>query len=178
MRWNFGQRMDEMNERAQETAQEPWWLGNFIPSTPQLSLTYFLEGVCFERLGWWVLCVCGGGFCAGGGGLSVNLYWNLALSINEATSRWLHRNSIPNIGCHYFRPEVLALPRNTQINYFCLICFLCLDLVPFYIYTLVPRLIGRQGAQQLPNSFFGQLCSAVKIMKLLCSKASFTFLAW
>jgi hypothetical protein len=61
-------KMDEMNERAQESAQEPRWLGNFIPSTPQLSLTYLLSGrwwvLCVWGGGGWVLCVCGGGFCA------------------------------------------------------------------------------------------------------------------
>jgi hypothetical protein len=85
--------------------------------------TYFLEGVCFVRLGlvsfvrlWrWVLlqlCVV----------LSVQFYWNLALSLHDTTSRWLHRNFIPHIGCHYFRSEVIALPRNTLLIYFCLIC--------------------------------------------------------
>jgi hypothetical protein len=31
----------------------------------------------------------------------------------QATSHWLHGNSIPNIGCHYFWPGLLALPKNT-----------------------------------------------------------------
>jgi hypothetical protein len=29
------------------------------------------------------------------------------------TSHWLHGNSIPNIGCHYFWPELRALLKNT-----------------------------------------------------------------
>jgi hypothetical protein len=30
-----------------------------------------------------------------------------------ATSHSLHGNSIPNIGCHYFWPGLIALPKNT-----------------------------------------------------------------
>jgi hypothetical protein len=80
MKWSKeGVKMDEMNERAQESAQEPWWLGNFIPGTPQLSLTYLLSGR------WWVLCVWGGELCAFMAVgfvqlcavLSVNLYWKI-----------------------------------------------------------------------------------------------------
>ncbi len=31
----------------------------------------------------------------------------------QATSHWLHGNSIPNIGCHYFWPGLIALSKNT-----------------------------------------------------------------
>jgi hypothetical protein len=29
------------------------------------------------------------------------------------TSHWLHGNSIPKIGCHYFWPGLISLPKNT-----------------------------------------------------------------
>jgi hypothetical protein len=34
-------------------------------------------------------------------------------SLHNATSHWLHGNSIPKIGCHYFWPGLIALPKNT-----------------------------------------------------------------
>jgi hypothetical protein len=37
----------------------------------------------------------------------------VAPSLHGATSHWLHANSIPNIGCHYFWPGLIALPKNT-----------------------------------------------------------------
>jgi hypothetical protein len=37
----------------------------------------------------------------------------VAPSLHGTTSHWLHENSIPNIGCHYFWPGLIALPRNT-----------------------------------------------------------------
>jgi hypothetical protein len=33
--------------------------------------------------------------------------------IHDLTSHWLHENSIPKIGCHYFWPGLIALPKNT-----------------------------------------------------------------
>jgi hypothetical protein len=36
-----------------------------------------------------------------------------ALSLHDTTSHWLHRNSIHTIGCHYFWPGVITLPKNT-----------------------------------------------------------------
>jgi len=36
-----------------------------------------------------------------------------ALSLHDMTSHWLHGNSIPKIGCHYFWPGLRALPKNT-----------------------------------------------------------------
>jgi hypothetical protein len=33
--------------------------------------------------------------------------------LHDATSHWLHGCSIPSIGCHYFWPELIALPFNT-----------------------------------------------------------------
>ncbi len=32
----------------------------------------------------------------------------------HTTSHWLHENSIPSIGCHYFWPGLIALPKNTR----------------------------------------------------------------
>ncbi len=32
---------------------------------------------------------------------------------HDPTSHWLHGNSIPKIGCHYFRPGLIVLPKNT-----------------------------------------------------------------
>jgi hypothetical protein len=37
----------------------------------------------------------------------------LAPSLHGMTSYWLHENSIPNIGCDYFWPGLIALPKNT-----------------------------------------------------------------
>jgi hypothetical protein len=34
-------------------------------------------------------------------------------SLHDATSERLHGNSIPKIGCHYFWPGLIALPKNT-----------------------------------------------------------------
>jgi hypothetical protein len=31
-------------------------------------------------------------------------------------SHWLHANSLPKIGCYYFCPELIALPKNTLPN--------------------------------------------------------------
>lgn len=46
-----------------------------------------------------------------------------------------NRNSIPNnIGCNYFRPEVIALPRNTLLIYFCLICLVFRFGTHLYLY--------------------------------------------
>jgi len=36
-----------------------------------------------------------------------------ALSLHDTTSHWLHGNSIPKIGYHYFWPRLIALPKNT-----------------------------------------------------------------
>ncbi len=36
-----------------------------------------------------------------------------APSLHYSTSHWLHGNSIPKIGCHYFWPALIALPKNT-----------------------------------------------------------------
>ncbi len=36
-----------------------------------------------------------------------------ATSLHNATSNWLHGNSIPKIGFHYFWPGLIALPKNT-----------------------------------------------------------------
>ncbi len=36
-----------------------------------------------------------------------------ALSLHDTTSHWLHGNSIHKIGCHYFWPGLIALPKNT-----------------------------------------------------------------
>ncbi len=36
----------------------------------------------------------------------------------QATSHWLHGNSIPNIGCHYFWPGLIALSKNTLPDLF------------------------------------------------------------
>jgi hypothetical protein len=33
--------------------------------------------------------------------------------LHDTTSCWLHGNSIPKIGCHYFWPRQIALPINT-----------------------------------------------------------------
>jgi len=38
----------------------------------------------------------------------------LVPSLHDMTSYWLHGNSIPKIGCHYFWPVLIALPKNTQ----------------------------------------------------------------
>jgi hypothetical protein len=41
------------------------------------------------------------------------------LSLSEP-SHWLHGNSIPNIGCHYFWPGLIIiafLPKNTHPTY-------------------------------------------------------------
>jgi hypothetical protein len=37
----------------------------------------------------------------------------VAPSLHGPTSHWLHANSIPNIGCHYFWPGLIALRKNT-----------------------------------------------------------------
>ncbi len=34
-----------------------------------------------------------------------------ALSLHDTTSDWLPGNSIPKIGCHYFWPVLIALPK-------------------------------------------------------------------
>jgi len=34
-------------------------------------------------------------------------------SLHDTTPHWLHGNSIPSFGCHYFWPGLLALPKNT-----------------------------------------------------------------
>jgi hypothetical protein len=34
-------------------------------------------------------------------------------SLHDTTSHWLHGNSSPKFGCHYFWPRLIALPRNT-----------------------------------------------------------------
>ncbi len=34
-------------------------------------------------------------------------------SLHEAASHWVHANSIPQTGCHYFWPGLIALPMNT-----------------------------------------------------------------
>ncbi len=34
-------------------------------------------------------------------------------SLHDTTFHWLHGNSIPKIGCHYFWPRLVALPKNT-----------------------------------------------------------------
>jgi hypothetical protein len=47
------------------------------------------------------------------GSMSVLIKGMEAPSLHEATSHWLHVNSIPNIGCHYFWPGLIALPKNT-----------------------------------------------------------------
>jgi hypothetical protein len=39
-----------------------------------------------------------------------------ARSLHYSTSHWLHGNSIPKIGCHYFWSALIALPKNTT-NY-------------------------------------------------------------
>jgi len=39
-----------------------------------------------------------------------------ALHSMTQLSHWLHANSIPKIGCHYFWPGLLALPKNTLPN--------------------------------------------------------------
>jgi hypothetical protein len=36
-----------------------------------------------------------------------------AASLNDPTSHWLHGNSIPKIGWHYFWPGLIALTKNT-----------------------------------------------------------------
>jgi hypothetical protein len=36
-----------------------------------------------------------------------------APSLHETTSHWLHGNYVPKIGCHYFWPRLIALPKNT-----------------------------------------------------------------
>jgi hypothetical protein len=36
-----------------------------------------------------------------------------APSLHYSTSHWLHGNSIPKIGCHYFWHSLIALPTNT-----------------------------------------------------------------
>jgi len=48
-----------------------------------------------------------------------------APSLHDTASHWLHGNSIPKIGYHYFRPELIALPKNTLLIffYFRLICW-------------------------------------------------------
>jgi len=33
--------------------------------------------------------------------------------IHDLISHWLDENSIPKIGCHYFWPGLIALPKNT-----------------------------------------------------------------
>jgi hypothetical protein len=33
------------------------------------------------------------------------------------TSHWLHGNSIPKTGCHYFWPGLTALPKNTPTDW-------------------------------------------------------------
>jgi hypothetical protein len=35
-----------------------------------------------------------------------------APSLHDTTSHWLHGNSIPKIGCHYFWPGQIAFPKN------------------------------------------------------------------
>jgi hypothetical protein len=40
-----------------------------------------------------------------------------APSLHDATSYWLHANSIPKIGCHYFWPGLIGLPKNTLPTY-------------------------------------------------------------
>jgi hypothetical protein len=34
-------------------------------------------------------------------------------SLHDRTSHWLHGNSIPKFGWHYFWPALIALPKNT-----------------------------------------------------------------
>jgi len=36
-----------------------------------------------------------------------------APSLHAVTSHWLHENSIPNIGCNYLWPGLIALPKST-----------------------------------------------------------------
>jgi hypothetical protein len=47
-------------------------------------------------------------------------------SLHDATSHWLHGNSIPKFGCHYFWPGLIALPKHsTLLNFFCFILISC-----------------------------------------------------
>jgi hypothetical protein len=34
-------------------------------------------------------------------------------SLHDGTWHWLHGNSIPKFGCHYFWPALIAPPKNT-----------------------------------------------------------------
>ncbi len=43
---------------------------------------------------------------------------------HDPTSHWLHGNSIPKIGCHYFGPGILVLPKDTP---------------PYWLPTQTPR---------------------------------------
>jgi len=45
------------------------------------------------------------------GSMSVLIKGMEAPSLHEANSHWLHVKS--NIGCHYFWPGLIALPKNT-----------------------------------------------------------------
>ncbi len=59
-----------------------------------------------------------------------------ALSLHGMTSHWLHGNSTPKIGCHYFWPGLISLLKNTlpilviispnHIQQMVLIVFTCL----------------------------------------------------
>jgi len=37
---------------------------------------------------------------------------------HDAASGWLHENSKPKIGCHYFWPGLIVLPKNTLPSYY------------------------------------------------------------
>jgi hypothetical protein len=44
-----------------------------------------------------------------------------APSLHNVTSHWLHRNCIPEIGCHYLWPRLIALLIKLKLcQYFCL----------------------------------------------------------
>jgi len=49
-----------------------------------------------------------------------------ALLLHDTTSCWLHGNSIPKIGCHYFLPGQIALSKSS-LPILLLICFILIS---------------------------------------------------